>query len=127
MDDVDFKQARILVVEDDFVNYTLLSEILYKHKLDVVRAINAEQAIEMIKSDNTIKLVLMDIRLPGMDGNYATREIKQIRPELPVVAQSAYALNDEIDTSLEAGCDAYITKPIDFKDLKKILVKFINK
>ena len=66
----------------------------------------------MIKQHPEIDLVLMDIKLPVLDGMEATRQIKKIRPELPIVMQSAYALNNERARALEAGCDEYLSKPI---------------
>ena len=105
----------ILVTEDDDISYTLIREALKRMKISTCRAKNGLEAVEIVKTHDNISLILMDIRLPVMGGMEATREIKKIKPEIPVIAQSAYATQTDIRLSLEAGCDDYITKPIDIK------------
>ncbi len=123
---IDLNQTRILIVEDDYINYTLLSEILLPYNIDIVHTENAEEAIEIIKLDDTIKLVLMDIQLPGKDGNYATKEIKKLKPEIPVVVQSAFAFEKEKEISIKAGCDDYLVKPVNIEDLNEIIIKYLK-
>ena len=105
----------ILVTEDDDISYTLIREALKRMKISTCRAKNGLEAVEIVKTNENISLILMDIKLPVMGGMEATREIKKIKPEIPVIAQSAYATQADIQLSLEAGCDDYITKPIDIK------------
>jgi len=122
----DFKQAKVLVVEDDIINFTLLSELLNENNINVIHNENAEDAIKTIKANNDIKLVLLDIQLSGKDGNFAAREIRKLKPKLPIIAQSAYAFNKEKEISIDAGCNDYLTKPINFKELREILTKYIH-
>jgi len=115
----DFKQAKLLIVEDDLINFTLLSELLKKNNINVLHSENAEDAISKVKANNDIKLVLLDIQLPGKDGNYAAREIRKLKPNLPIIAQSAYAFDKEKEISISAGCNGYLTKPVVFEELQK--------
>jgi CheY-like chemotaxis protein len=71
----------------------------------------------MIKNQTNIDLVLMDIRMPVMSGIEATRQIKNLSPEIPVIAQSAFATEQEIQRTIDAGCDDYITKPVNINEL----------
>lgn len=83
---------------------------------------NGEEAIELCKTQN-LEIVLMDIRLPGMDGYEATRQILQIKPQLKIIAQTAYASSDERQKALNAGCIDYISKPTK----KETLLAAINR
>lgn len=115
---------KILIVEDDPINFVFFSEILFEFGPELHHVNTALKAIEIVK-DIDFDLVLMDIQLPGKDGNYATEEIKKLFPELPVIAQSAYAFENEKQISLDAGCNDYITKPIKKQELLKVLTKYI--
>jgi CheY-like chemotaxis protein len=97
------------------LNYSLLSELLKRINISTCYARNGLEAVNMIKDQPDISLVLMDIKLPIMNGNEATMQIKKIRPGIPVIAHSAYAGKAEIQQSFQAGCDDYITKPVDTK------------
>src|SRR5690554_3478542 len=112
---------RILVAEDDEVNFMLLQDALMHrvegYKFDVLQARNGLEAVEMVKESADLALVLMDIKMPLMDGVEASRRIRELRPDLPIVAQSAYALTTERDAALEAGCDRYLFKPLDLTEL----------
>ena len=110
-----FSDLCILIAEDDDINYTLLKESLKKVNISTCRARNGQEALDMVKGMVNISLILMDIKLPVMNGKEAAREIKKIKPEIPIIAQSAYVSDADIRQSLEAGCDDYITKPIDIK------------
>ena len=104
----------ILIVEDERTNYNLLMIMLRPSQVKIIWADNGRKAIEMMEAhQNEIDLVLMDIRLPLINGYDATRAIKKIRPDVPVIAQTAYAMDVEIQTAMEAGCDGYVTKPIE--------------
>lgn len=112
---------KILIAEDDEMSYILLCELLNEVNADIIRAGNGAEAVELFRNDPGINLVLMDLKLPVMDGIEATSRIKKINPDIPVIVQSAYAGQDEIEKSFKAGCDDYITKPIDSaKFLRKI-------
>ncbi|HEX2970205.1 MAG TPA: response regulator [Bacteroidales bacterium] len=105
----------ILVAEDDDLSYTLLKEALSRVNIVTCRAKTGKEAVDLVKTKDNISLILMDIRLPEMNGMDATREIKALRPEIPVIAQSAYISQADIKSALDAGCDDYITKPVDIR------------
>ncbi|MCK4288154.1 MAG: response regulator [Bacteroidales bacterium] len=116
----------ILIVEDDRASYKLLKVLL--HTLEI-KTIWAEGGIEAVKicSDNPdIDLVLMDIKMPDMNGYEATKRIKKFRPELPIIAQTAYALYGDDIKAAEAGCDEYITKPVMKKELFELISKYLK-
>jgi len=106
----------ILVAEDEMSNFKLIEAILKRNNYEVVRAENGEEAVEMCKHNANISLVLMDIRMPIMDGLIATKKIKSFNPNLPIIAQTAYAMDGDENKAKEEGCDDYIAKPIK-KDL----------
>ncbi|HEX3007706.1 MAG TPA: response regulator [Bacteroidales bacterium] len=107
-----FPCVNILIAEDDQPSYLLLKEILLQNNINSYHVSNGRDAVEMIKDHSDINLVLMDVKMPVMDGLEATREIKKVRAEVPVIAQSAFASESNIRNALEAGCSDYITKPI---------------
>lgn len=114
--------ARVLVVDDNATNLKLASEVLEMEGHVVTRA---RDAIEVLDALRTLRpdLILMDIGLPGMDGLELTRRLKA-RPELagvPIVALSAFAMRGDEDKALDAGCDGYITKPIDTRTFPAVI------
>lgn len=114
----------ILIAEDDDTNYLYMETLLMMEGFKVRRAENGKQAIQAVVEDPSINLVLMDIRMPDVNGYVASMEIKKIRPELPVIAQTAYALSDDRDKVEAAGCDGYLSKPIMKDDLLKTVQKY---
>jgi PAS domain S-box-containing protein len=117
----------ILIAEDDDTSYRLLITSLKKFNVVVLRAFNGKEAVELVINHKKIALILMDIKMPVMDGLEATKLIKKIRPELPIIAQTAYAYNEDIEKAKEAGCDDHLSKPILAAKLNKILVKYLNR
>jgi len=115
----------ILIVEDDENNYLFIEETLRKTKMKTIWASNGKEALEHISTNKDIDIVLMDIRMPIMDGYTATREIKKIRPQIPIIAQTAYAATEEKSKSIEAGCNAYLTKPISSTALLQTISEFL--
>ena len=113
---------KILVVEDNTDNLEFLRTLLEKNGAIVLSARTGEEAVEIIKQDETIQIVLMDIQLPQMDGLETTQIIKAINPDIPVIAQTAYALYDDCDICLKNGCDDYVPKPLK----KDVLFEKIN-
>jgi CheY-like chemotaxis protein len=116
------KNLDILIVEDDKDNLEFLRRLLLKNGANVVTAATGEAAVKIIKENDQVKIVLMDIRLPDIDGFETTKIIKKLKPNLPVIAQTAYAMYNDREMCLENGCDDYISKPLD----KDILIKKIN-
>ena len=116
----DWKEKRFLVAEDEIHNYDLIVYILGPTAVELVRAVTGIEAVEKARSQY-FDLVLMDIKMPEMDGNEATRLIKKTNPDLPIVAQTAYAQQAERDKCMEAGCDDYIAKPFDPDELIELI------
>jgi len=110
---IQWNNYTILIVEDDSYNIHYIEEILSETSATVIHKENARDAIELIKSDLKIDLILMDIKLPVLDGLEATRIIKKLKPRIKIIAQTAFASNADKKNAIEAGCDGYISKPID--------------
>lgn len=102
----------ILVADDLVINFRLIELLLRKTKVNMIWAKNGLEALEVCKTNPNVDLVLMDVQMPFMNGYEATRAIKAIRSDLPVIAQTAFTLSGEPETSLSAGCDDYVAKPI---------------
>jgi PAS domain S-box-containing protein len=119
------KPVTILITEDVDNNFSLLVQYLSNANIEVIRAVNGKEAIEKCKMDKEIQLVLMDLKMPVMDGFEATRAIKAIRPELPVIAQTAYAQYTDKDKALESGCSDFLCKPFKKEELLTVIRKHI--
>jgi hypothetical protein len=119
---VDWKGKTVLIVEDEINNHTYIEELCSMANFQMLHAWNGQEAVENVKKHAEIALVLMDIKMPIMNGYEATQLIKQIRPKLPVIAQTAYALSTDRQMALKAGCDNYLTKPIN----KELFFDMIN-
>jgi len=115
-----------VVVEDDEPSFILLKIVLEKLGLECIWVKNGDDAITVCKERDDIKMVLMDINLPTMSGYTATKKIKQLKPALPIIAQTAFAIAGDREKAFDAGCDDYISKPIHQKTLVKIIRKFFT-
>ena len=121
----DWKDKTVLVVEDEPITRIFFAKTL-KNITQLVFVKNGDDAIEMIKKNPNIDLVLMDLKMPVKTGFEATKEIKNIRPQLPVIAETALAFPQDKRKAKEAGCDDFITKPIEIEDLFDKMVKFLG-
>jgi CheY-like chemotaxis protein len=121
-----FKDINILIAEDDLSNYLFLEKLFKKTGANIFHALNGKQAVTMAESIRNLHVILMDIKMPEMDGVQALRAIRQKKIDIPVIAQTAHALSDEVIAMKQAGFDFYITKPIKSNDLFKCLVSIIN-
>jgi len=119
------KGKTILVVEDDQISAEYLKEVFEEKGVHLIFANSGEDAINLVINNPQIEVVLMDIRLPGINGYKATEEIKKIRKDLPVIAQTAYALDGDHSKALAAGCVAYISKPIGYNELLSLILKVL--
>ncbi|MDP3944770.1 MAG: PAS domain S-box protein [Lutibacter sp.] len=117
----------ILVAEDEEYNMMYISELFSSTNFKIIEAVNGKKALELVQSHPEIQLVLMDIKMPVMDGNEAMKEIKKLRPSLPVIALSAFAMETDKANALALGFDAYLTKPLDRKLLFELIDKFSRK
>ena len=118
--------SKILVAEDDEMNYLFLKNLLEHKGFGIVHAWNGEEAVEMLRNDDDISLVLMDIKMPVMSGEEATRQIRTFNQDIPIIAQTAYAMPSDRSKLLEIGCNDYISKPIVTDSLVKLLQKHVN-
>jgi PAS domain S-box-containing protein len=115
----------ILIVEDDLFNAEYINEILSDRSLYILQAENGKKAIE-ISISQPLDLVLMDIRLPDMNGYEAVRQIRQYKPQLKIIAQTAYAAQDEKQKAIDIGCIDYISKPIKQEMLLTMICKHLS-
>lgn len=115
----------VLVAEDDEFSYLFLQTALEKENVKVIRAKTGEEAIEIFQNNPGIKLILMDFKMPGMGGYEATRQIRAMNPDIPIIAQTAYALSGDRQKAIDAGCNAYISKPIRKDVLMQTIQQFL--
>ncbi len=120
--------TKILLVEDNEMNRDMLSRRLERKGYQVLMAFDGQQGIDMARSE-TPALILMDMSLPVKDGWTSTREIKAdpATRGIPVIALTAHALTGEREKALEAGCDDFDTKPVDFPKLLERIEKLLNR
>jgi len=115
----------ILIAEDVESNFLYLKAVLSKLNATIFWAKNGIEAVEICEKDS-IDLVFMDLQMPEMNGYEATEILKKKFPNLPIVAQTAFAMSDDREKALDSGCDDYLAKPIKSKDLLSVVEKFIK-
>lgn len=120
------EEITVLVAEDEQSNYIYIHDLLKKYQYKVIRAKNGKEAVKQISTNKNIDLVLMDIKMPIMNGIDATIEIRKVNRKIPVIAQTAYAMADDKKKALEAGCNDYLAKPISVRNLTNIIHKHLN-
>ncbi|MCF8303690.1 MAG: tetratricopeptide repeat protein [Bacteroidales bacterium] len=111
----------ILIAEDEETSEAYLSKLLMKRCYEVIYAKDGKEAVDLLRKNPGINVVLMDIKMPVMDGYEATRKIREFNKEVKIIAQTAYALEGDRERALEAGCDEYISKPIKKEELLELL------
>jgi len=121
---IDWKDKTILVAEDDEVSLLLIEEMLSTTGIKVLKAVNGEEAMELFNK-HRIDIILLDIQMPVKNGLVVLKEIKKQKPNLPVIIQTAYALNNEKEICYANGCDEYISKPIEYNSLIIKLQKYL--
>jgi PAS domain S-box-containing protein len=120
------KITTILIAEDEENNYFYITTLLKKMNISLIHTINGKETVEACKSNSEINLVLMDIKMPVMDGYTAAKLIKEFRPGLPIIAQSAYTNGNEIKKNEGNTFDDYISKPLNKDELYRKIMKFIK-
>jgi CheY-like chemotaxis protein len=125
--DIQIKKLKILVVEDDEFSYSLLSRTIQKITKEVLHAKTGVEAVEACRNNSDFDLVLMDIRMPDMNGVEATQQIRQFNKDVIIIAQTAYAFSEDRERATEAGCNDYISKPINRTTLFELIKKHCNK
>ena len=111
----------ILIVEDELFNYIYFSEVLKLHGFQTIKAENGEEALQAVQQYPEIDLILMDIKMPFMDGYQAFTEIRKVHPKVPIIAQTAYALSHERKEILNYGFNGYIAKPVEEEHLMEVI------
>lgn len=114
----------LLVAEDEDFNFMLIEEFLSDSNMNILRAKTGVEAIDLFKSNPQIELILMDIKMPVMNGIEATKEIRKLAPNLPIIAQTAYSTAVDIQLIKEAGCNDILIKPFNQKDLMAKIKSF---
>ncbi len=122
-----WNEFKLLVVEDDIITVELIRNILIETGIEITHASTGLEALKLIRRNYKPDIILMDMRLPEMDGYETTRRIKEIYSNVPIIAQTAHALTEDRNKCLAAGCDEYITKPFTEEAILKIISHFIEK
>ncbi|MDY6800737.1 MAG: response regulator [Bacteroidota bacterium] len=121
-----WSSKKLLIVEDDFFSTEYLVEALSETKAEIKIAKDGVAAMELLKNNSDFDLVLMDIQLPGISGEVATKQIREFNKEIPIIAQTAHAMAMDKEKYLAAGCNDYLSKPILIDDLFDILRKYLG-
>jgi len=121
------KEFNILIAEDEDTNFLLLEAFLEPYRCKIYRAKNGEEAVRLFHEHRNTDLVLMDIKMPMLNGIEATKAIRKVDKSVPIIAQTAYSQSDDRDKALQAGCNHYISKPIEEDKLHFILSTIFSK
>jgi CheY-like chemotaxis protein len=121
------EEKTVLVVEDDELNLKLVRTLLKISKFNILEALDAEKGIRLAREHHP-DLILMDLQLPGMDGLTATRMIKGDTDlkDIPIIALTAFAMQGDEEKAQQAGCDGYITKPINTREFREKIEKYYH-
>lgn len=123
---MNWKESVILIAEDDEINYKYIDKLLTRISgITTVRARNGKEAVDIAINNEEISLVLMDVKMPILDGHTATKQIKEKKPDMPIIAVTAFAMVQDRNAALKAGCDDYISKPFEADDILKVINKFL--
>ena len=122
MNDPQVNRATFLIAEDEDSNYLLLKTILQKH-CNLLRAKTGKEALALFK-EKPVDLIMLDIKMPEMTGIEALKEIRKLDSEIPVIMQSAYVFDSDMEAARSAGASDFITKPINLKILKSTISKY---
>lgn len=120
-------EKTILIAEDDNINFLLFQKMMQNKNYKIIRAINGQEAVDICLNHPNIELVLMDIKMPIMNGFEALEQIRPVRPNLPIIAQTAYSSSDDKIKIEEAGFNGYITKPLNRDNLFELINKYLDK
>ena len=120
-------RLKVLIAEDDETSRIFLSILIKDFSRELFHATNGLKAIEICRNNPDIDLILMDINMPEMVGYEAIRQIRQFNQSVVIIAQTAYGLLGDREKSILAGCNDYISKPVNTEDFKFLITKFFNK
>ena len=117
------KDFTLLVIEDDEASFRLIEAALRIIELKIIHAADGLEGVQLFVGNN-VDLVLLDIQLPGMDGYEVLNHLKKMKPEVPVIAQTAYSMSNEKDKCIDLGCSDFLTKPLNIIQLRKVISKY---
>ncbi len=123
--DYNWEGKVLLVAEDEDFNFIFLEEILMDTKAKIIRARDGQEALDILEANPEVDLILMDMQMPIMNGYDATRNIKKFKSDIPVIAQTAYHYGEAYEEIMAAGCDDFVSKPIDIGGLKDMIERFL--
>lgn len=126
VNDYNWNGKKILIAEDITSNYNFLRLLLKRSQIELVWVENGKDAVEKIRSGEKFDLLLLDINLPLMNGYEVAQTLKKEHPELPIIAQTAYALEGDREKAIQAGCDDYVPKPIVISTLLRKMNQYLS-
>lgn len=121
--DTNFNNYNILIVEDDLTNLAYLKELFEPFNINIIETNNGKDAINIVKQNPSIDIILMDVQLPEINGYETMKQIKDYSPHIPIIIQTAFAFESDKQKSINAGSDGYISKPIDSEKLFEMIKK----
>jgi len=119
-------KINVLIAEDNLPNFLYLKSLFSKYNYQILHALNGAEALKLFNKNKTIDLILMDLKMPVMDGLETTREIRKIDKNIPIIALTAFAMENDREKAIEAGCNDYISKPVSNEKLIEIIHKNIK-
>ncbi|MBR5958542.1 MAG: response regulator [Salinivirgaceae bacterium] len=125
-EEYNWKGKKILITEDEEINYLFLERVLAPTNVTIVRACNGREAIDMAVGDSKIDLVLMDIRMPEINGIDATIEIRKQRPNLPVIAHTCYDTDLNLSSLPNVKFDGFISKPVNISKMMRLINQYMQ-
>lgn len=125
--DLDWSNFTIVIAEDEEHSFIYMRSILEITKINIIRAKNGRECVDIVRKNSSVRLILMDIQMPVMNGMEATKAIKSFRKDIVIITQTAFALKENKDNCLAVGSDDFLTKPIRIDTLLTTLKKFIVK
>ena len=117
---------KILVVEDDRFSFEFIRVSLRDRGLEILHSADGEQALRIFNERDDLDLILLDIQIPTIDGYAVCKKIRETNKDIPIIAQTAYAMNDEQALCAEAGCNAYLSKPLNIDRLISMMDRFLT-
>jgi CheY-like chemotaxis protein len=122
----DWYNYTVLIAEDEETNFVYLHTALLKTNINILRAKNGREAVEIVRLNPGIDIILMDIKMPEMNGLEATKSIKSFRKDIPIIAQTAFSMDEDKRNCTAIGCDDFLAKPIRYKVLIEAMGKFLK-
>ena len=127
IEEINWSNKKVLIVEDEIMNYLYLEEALRETSAEVIWCKNGQEAVEKVVVEKIVfDVILMDVKMPVMNGYEATKIIKKYKNDIPIIIQTAYAMQNEKQKGYDAGCDEYLEKPIKQERLLRTISKIIN-